>query len=256
MKTSILSKFFVFIIILQTSILIPSSINAQTISLDTIFITDDEIYPFPSQDMITSLTCDAIIELNSDTSLIRLIVKDINGIEFMIFESYPLISDSIDFSISDYCDESCFLEEFRPFSLIIQVIDATLELKSLYYTTEPNENASQQRFEAKREADASKISLLNNNIPYYDMTWRAGDNSIVELFYQQKKILFGEKYNLLGYDYYKGGIFEFIGHQNYPKVDPDLVWKFDWRNRHGANDSTSAYWDGNSHNTGWLTRAK
>jgi C1A family cysteine protease len=68
--------------------------------------------------------------------------------------------------------------------------------------------------------------------------------------------MFGDEYNLKGYDYYKSGIFEFIGHRTYPKVDPDFVRKFDWRNRHGANNILSPYYDHDTLGTGWLTEVK
>jgi hypothetical protein len=143
-NTSNLTKFIVYLIIALSSILITSSINAQTISIDTIFITDDEIFPFGEIELITGLTLDGEIELKSDTSLIRVIIQDVEGAEFMVLEVYPLISDSMEFSVSHHCDESCFLDEFRPYSLIIRIIDARLELKSLYYSTESNRTGSEQ----------------------------------------------------------------------------------------------------------------
>jgi hypothetical protein len=131
-----------------------------------------------------------------------------------------------------------------------------LSLKSFYYSTEPKENASEERYQAKRSFDAKKIETMNRLIPIFNMNWEAGDNLIVSLYYEQKRKMFGDGYNLKGYDYYNGGVFEFIGHRAYPKVSPDLVWNFDWRNRHGANDPSSGYWDGDILGTGWLTAVK
>jgi hypothetical protein len=91
---------------------------------------------------------------------------------------------------------------------------------------------------------------MNQIILEYDMNWISGDNGLVEKYYEQKKGMFGEGYNLCGYDYYKEGVFEFIGHSEYPKVDPGLVRHFDWRERHGANDPSSDYWDGDPLGTG------
>jgi len=88
------------------------------------------------------------------------------------------------------------------------------------------------------------------------MNWTAGDNYIVALYYEQKRQMFGDGYNLRGFDYYDGGVFEFLGHSEYPKVNSNWVKHFDWRERHGANDSLSLYWDGDILGTGWLTSVK
>jgi hypothetical protein len=167
-----------------------------------------------------------------------------------------LISEDREFSFADYCDETCFLGPLRPYSIIIQVIDAKINLISFSYSVDLIVNAEEQRFEAKRSKDNTKIAVMNQRIPTYNMNWTAGDNGIVALYYEQKKQMFGDGYNLKGYDYYKGGVFEFLGHRAYPKVNPNFVWNFDWRNRHGANDSLSPYWDGDKLGTGWLTSVK
>jgi hypothetical protein len=97
---------------------------------------------------------------------------------------------------------------------------------------------------------------MNHLIHGYNMNWLAKDNSVVALYYNQKRKLFGEGYNLVGFEYYYEGVFEFIGRRNYPKVNPDLDRHFDWRDRHGANDPQSQYWDGDTLGTGWLTSVK
>ncbi|MBP6872815.1 MAG: T9SS type A sorting domain-containing protein [Bacteroidales bacterium] len=174
----------------------------------------------------------------------------------MVLEAYPLICPEIDFTVQDHCDETCALDMINPASVIIQIIDATLDLKSFSYETEAKENAETARYTAKRELDADKIEAMNQRVADFDMNWTSGDNSIVASYYESKSAMFGEGYNLLGYDYYAGGIFEFLGHRDYPKVDPDLVRHFDWRERHGANDSLSPYYDGDTLGTGWLTSVK
>ena len=220
------------------------------------FTSDTVIYPFENIEFISDMTMDGDVELYSDTSLVRVILEDEYGFQYMIFEAYPLICPGNETSPRDYCDETCFLDMINPYSLIIQVIDAKLDLKWLYYDYDPKSNPTEQRFEAKRAKDALKIAIMNDQISWFGMNWTAGDNDLVSTYYDQKKQLFGEKYNVLGYDYYKGGVFEFLGHRNYPKVSPDLVKQFDWRDRHGANDSLSPYYDGDTLNTGWFTSVK
>jgi hypothetical protein len=160
--------------------------------------------------------------LNSDTSLVRIILVDEDDIHYLVFEAFPLICDSLDFAFTNHCDETCSLDQIHPNSLIIQVIDAELELKNLNYETDPKQDPESQRYEAKRDKDFEKIEALNQNIPIYGMNWTAGDNGVVEKYYDQKRFMFGEGYNLLGYDYYYDGVFEFLGHQDYPKEEKDF----------------------------------
>ena len=181
---------------------------------------------------------------------------DDNSYQYIIFETYSLICPDLYVNFSDHCDETCFLEQVNPNSIIIQVFDASLNIKNFHYSTDPKENASEERYKAKRSMDVTKIASMNQLIPEYNMNWVAGDNSLVAMYYNQKRNLFGDGYNIRGFDYYMGGIFEALGHRPYAKASPNLVRDFDWRNRHGANDSLSLYWDGDTTGTGWLTSVK
>lgn len=168
----------------------------------------------------------------------------------MIYEVYHLITQ-IDFvSIQNGCDETCFLDQLNPVSVKIQIIDATLNLKSLFYDSEYQDNLPQLQFGVKRARDKEKIELMNERISEYGMKWVAADNDIVAKYYYQKKEMFGEAYHLFGFEYYHSGFFEYNRYVPNPKVDPDLVRSFDWRDRHGANDPGSPYWDGASLGTG------
>ena len=250
MKTSIL---FIATIILLTL----SNFNAesQEIRIDSLFQISGECFPFQGVDSITGLRISGNVDLKSDTSLARVILTCTGGDEFMVFEAYPLIVSDLEFSFSGVCDETCFLDGLFPYSIKIQLVNSELEIGSLYYEQDYQEDLSQLQFASKRAMDSEKIETLNERILDYGMYWTAKDNDIVEMYYDQKKDIFGDAYNVLGYEYYAGGVFEFIGHRHYPKVNPDLVRQFDWRDRHGANDSLSIYWDGDTCGTGWLTAA-
>jgi C1A family cysteine protease len=232
------------------------NLSAQEIQIDVTFTSDTLIYPFEGIDKISELSMEGSATLNNDTSLVRVILQDETGFQYMVFETYPLISITKLVSIKKYCDETCALKQIHPISLIIQLIDAELTLESLIYDDQEKQDAEQLRYEAKRAKDAEKIETMNKQICFYRMNWVSDDNSLVEKYYEQKKHIFGDGYNLVGFDYYKDGVFEFLSHREYPHVDPDLVRHFDWRERHGANDSTSKYWDGDTLGTGWLTSVK
>ncbi|MGE5316411.1 MAG: C1 family peptidase [Chloroflexota bacterium] len=96
---------------------------------------------------------------------------------------------------------------------------------------------------------------MNHEIEKYDMFWLAGINSIASLSYFDKEKIFKLKYNTQGFEYYTGGIYEYIS-EKVIDISPDnLVSSFDWRNRHGANDPSSPYFDSDNHQvkSGWLT---
>jgi hypothetical protein len=248
----VIIHFIVLSIILQASL----KIYSQDIAIDSIFRSSFEIFPFENIEQIGGITMEGNVYLNSDTSLVRVILEDDYGVQYMIFETYPLICPDLYVDFTIHCDETCLLEQTNPSSIIIQVADATLNLKSFHYTKDLKENAAEERYKAKRNLDAEKIETMNQLIPSYNMNWVAGDNTLVAMYYDQKRNLFGDEYNLRGFDYYAGGVFETLGHSTYPKADPDLVKIFDWRERHGANDSLSLYWIEDNLTTGWLTSVK
>jgi hypothetical protein len=87
----------------------------------------------------------------------------------------------------------------------------------------------------------------------------AGETSISKLSYEEKKDLFGdgEIPNLQGAEYYIGGVFALLPakkHALRAMLDGSaLVGSFDWRQRHGANDPQSPYYDGDPSGSGWIT---
>ncbi len=72
------------------AILTGSFVNAQTIIIDSTFTSDGEIYPFDTTQAIYGLTVDCSIQLNSDTSLVRIIMVDTNYDEYMLYEALSI----------------------------------------------------------------------------------------------------------------------------------------------------------------------
>ncbi|MCF8228444.1 MAG: T9SS type A sorting domain-containing protein [Bacteroidales bacterium] len=231
-------------------------IKSQTITIDSTFTSDAEIFPFNQNDTINGLRISGSVTLNSDTSLVRAIFTDDLYDEYMIWEAYPLIVSQKSFSFENVYDETYCLEKLDPYSIRIEIINASFTLESIYMLEEACNNAESDRYTAKRAMDGKKIDTLNLRIDEFGMDWTAGDGPLVDMYYSSKKTLYGERYNLLGFDFYKGGVFEFIGYRNYEKITGNLTPVFDWRSRHNANDSLSLYYDGDTLNTGWHTSVK
>ncbi|MDZ7743293.1 MAG: C1 family peptidase [Bacteroidota bacterium] len=101
--------------------------------------------------------------------------------------------------------------------------------------------------------------------------WLAGHTRFVKQYYSEKKSRFGEKHNLKGIDYYKGGVYEYYYAGGGEDNGSGIIKNFDWRTRHSANSETTPYftykypnsnhknpyWDGNPDNgengNGWIT---
>jgi hypothetical protein len=231
------------------------SFNAfsQTINIDSTFYSDTEIYPFSQVDSIYSLNMSGYITLNSDTSLIRIILTDTFGNEFMIYEAYPLITTSMNFEISEVCDETCYLNGITPYSLIIHLNDASITLQSIIYSTSFVDNADSLRYQEKLIGDSIKVQIMNNNIVSLGMKWIACVNEITKLSYSEKKELFGNRYSFNGFDYYAGGLYDFTFGNLYEPTFLEIVPEFDWRKRHNANIDlipNSPYYD---EFLGWMT---
>ena len=108
MKT-LIQHFSVFFLLLALSLHLP----AQDMEFHLTFTSDTVIYPFENIEFISEMTLDGIVELNSDTSLVRVVFEDQNGIQYMIAETYPLISSGFVVNLENYCDETCYLDKFN-----------------------------------------------------------------------------------------------------------------------------------------------
>jgi len=232
------------------------NLYADTISINNSYTTDTVFTPF-SVNQIYGLNFTGRITLNSDTSLARLIMITQTGEEFMLYEAYPLIVNEMSFDISEICDETCYLDGIIADNLRLEIINAEIEIDYLNTTESYVMNANALQIMEKRNNDFEKLEILNANIAENGFYWIAGDNSFVEQFYSQKKDSWSEKYNLKGYDYYIGGVYEAAG-ENYANVPTtNYIHAWDWRNRHGANNPSSSYFDGDiQYGSGWLTPSK
>ncbi len=97
------------------------------------------------------------------------------------------------------------------------------------------------------EQTNAKIIKINKNLEERNIPWIAGETSISQLSYQEKKALFGGTLpNLYGFEYYTGGIFVMPGaledesQIDYNAVtagsgDSPYVKEFSWTDCHGRN---------------------
>jgi len=251
-------KFISLIIILFSGCIL----NAQVIQINQTFSGDTVFTPFSGSTPVYSLNMSGSVNLYSDSSLIRIILIDTYGNHHLVFESYPLITYDNNFDTLNACDETKYLNGVQCDSLRIDIISAFLDLDSLNIDTNFIPGVKQLKAQAKWISDSLKIVIMNQRIAEEHMYWRAGRTSIVEMTFPEKERYLGSnKFYWQGFEYYKGGIFEFLSDRDSSKSSSDYVNRFDWRDRHGANNdsstyfngSPSPYWDGDTLGTGWLT---
>jgi len=255
------------------SLIASSQLNAQTIVIDSTFSSDGEIFPFSQNDTIYGLSISGSVDLFSDTSLVRVILSDTSGNEWMVYEAYYLILPCGYMQFEGAADETKFLQVNTPYSLEIQIIAASFELDTIHLESSSQENIETLQEDFKEMVESRKVDSMNLFIEEHQMIWFAGRNPVSDRSFADKATMFGQKYNILGLDYYTGGIFD--PYPFLPKVEDNSLFisNFDWREKHNAHLEDRPYFDGNSdlilvpcnppnyqqfleHGNGWMTKLK
>ncbi|MBW6459959.1 MAG: T9SS type A sorting domain-containing protein [Bacteroidales bacterium] len=225
---------------------------AQTIPIDSTFTADGEIFPFGQVDTIYGLSISGSVQLLSDTSLVRVILTDSAGNEWMVYEAYPMIVGETSFDFENECDETCYLFDYLPYSVHIQIIDAIFHADSIHYSTSRDGDLSNLQYQSKRDKDVQKLFMMNYNIVSKGWDWIAGDNNLLSKYYNIKTTLFkSKKYNLQGFDYYIQGCFQYSGGNPITNTGSIYPSTFDWRSKHNADVEDTPYFNANG--LGWIT---
>ncbi len=230
------------------------SLNAQQIPINQTFSADTAIKPFSGNVSLYSIKLNCQVELLSDSSLVRVVMIDTSSNHYLVYESYPLITFSRNYTAEEVCDETCFMNGIVADSLRIDLINAVVTIDTLSIDTGYNANATTLQAQAKWLTDSIKIVTMNQQVAKAKMYWRAGRTPVTGSSFMEKEKIFGRKMNLAGFDYYKGGIFEFLYRRpNSPGCfTSNIVNEFDWRTRHDAMSSASKYF--NPDGDGWITK--
>jgi len=204
------------------------------------------------------------VTLFGEASLVRVVLVDNVGEEHLVYEVYSLLADANSFFIKNACEETKLLNSATPVSLRFEVFDASVSLQELITVTaapcKRNEIEANRQLILK-EQEKQKIDLLNTNIKKKGMLWTAGHTSLSSLTYSQKKMMFekdGMLANLQGFEFHAGGVFEYKSNEPDVSIQTTrtMIDSFDWRNRHGADDPQSPYYDDDDRGGGWSTSIK
>lgn len=257
-----------FVLLVACTMLSRGQTNIEALSLDNIAATYtqqsiqmqcDTTINLNYSSAITGLSVSGTAILNhASNSLVRITLQDEYDTEYLVYELYPLLADSDTVTFENVAFETSVLDNVMAERLNIKVINGVLQLGEINTSTHAVSNYTTRQISTLNAQNTYIIEKLNENLEKNNMPWRAGETTISQLTYEEKKALFGgEVPNLGGFEYYAGGVFVMPNYDYTAAVNPtsslsatnsstSYVPEWDWRNRHGKNWVTSVKNQGNS----------
>lgn len=226
---------------------------------NTVYTSTSE-FPLDNMYAIYGLSISGHSQVNSDTSLVRVLLVDNQGKSYLVYEDFYLTASNMAFQ--DMAFETAYLDSVTPDKLKIIIRDATLYLNdvSFSYGDEAviRNSGMDRKVLAKTQQQTQEEYMIDRWNEYNEANnelWFAGKTALSGLSYESKKAALGatsDAYQSDGLEYYVGGIYVM---RSYDDVDnraiedtlPSIslpsyntyVESFDWRNRHGRNWMTS-----------------
>jgi hypothetical protein len=200
-----------------------------------------------STSTISGLAISGDISLHADSSLVRLILVDHQGNEYLVYETYPILAGSTHFSVAGVAEETSFLDQVIPYRLTVELVDASIHLKEITVSegAGPPETGKKERLQ---QLSLNKIRRINENIQQSGQHWVAGETSLSRLSYREKRGLFGGGVpNFQGLEYYVGGVFVLPGagdrdqelkdakSATAAQAESPYAKEYSWRKRHGED---------------------
>lgn len=216
--------------------------SLETVNIEKQFEKNESFSPFFSKAAITGLSITGSFEKTSDEYLVRVLLKDVKGREYLVMESYEEICDKSSQVFTDYCEETIILEGIVPDSIKVFVRDATVKIESISCQYTPQDNIlrgaafnAAKKESRKRQVEEAVRRINEHNISHNKL-WRAGvtDLSLKDYDIRKKLTGFAENMSSGGYEYYEYGIFEIgkpSGHRS-SSSNTDFT-DFDWMDNHG-----------------------
>ena len=217
-------------------------VASRTTEMSCYFLQSDSI-ALTDIGVISGFAISGEVRKTSPEYVIRVILTDIDGNEYLVMESYDEINSDSVFYVVDYCEETALLSGITPVNLKVFLKDASFQLTRMSFSSSLNRDVSKAEIDNARknikksqtETIISKINAYNRS---HNRLWVAGETSLSVLDYATKKRLLGlnDGISSEGWEYYVDGIFE-IGHTNQLNRDGTTLYvpDFDWRDRHGIN---------------------
>ncbi len=205
-------------------------------------LTESNTINFETGKRISGLAISGNVEFYKEDSSIRVTVMDNQGKEYLVFETYPLLSGNRKEEFETVAMESYLLDNILPKSLNITVNNAKMFLKKVNVSKSTKYIDKEEKLQIQKRQQKEIVSILNRNIRQNNLPWVAGETSVSLKCFEEKKALFGERVPFLyGFDYYKGGLYtsksaiKSMRANSSSNIEDSLVTDYDWRNRHGKN---------------------
>jgi len=222
----------------------------QLVKIDESFVESTVIKPFHGQGKkIYGLAATAEINFTSAHGEVKLVLLDNDFNEFLLLESYPNLEGKSNVLIENHAEESALLDGVTPYAIEIVLKDAVINLKQLNYATKGDiiSNYNKQKKVLRLAQNQDKIKRLNKNLKANGQGWIAGETSVSQLSYGERKKLYGQSTFPAGMEFYAGGVIvasstsesEESSTLKSVATSSPYVGEWDWRNRHGKNWITS-----------------
>lgn len=207
-------------------------------------------------DIVYSFSIDGELSILQEDYLVRVLVTEKDGREFLVMESYREIRGNVPEQFKDYSEETFLMKGIRLDSIKIYTHGASIQINGIRYTPGVRDFSTGKNMDvlAKDHRDkiaatnADRINKYNEN---YKLLWRADTTWLSKQSFETKKRVLGLKndHSSRGIEYYAGGIIEIDDEEQtiQPlRTDTPYVENFDWRNRHGKNWMTPIKHQGGS----------
>jgi hypothetical protein len=231
------------------------SLSAQVLTLVDQTITKDTLVATIQRNIILdSKTIVASGEANffTNSGYVRVLLSDDYDYDLLVYESFPLVAVEGKDIFNHAAIETYEIPSNLTLTKVrVEIMNAVLN--NLLIEIVPSDDVSVQQEQARKD----RITLINSNLNSQNALWIAGETSISQMSYEEKKKMFeGSVPDLQGFEYYIGGIFDVNSDTttSIQRVNSSYVSSFDWRNRHGANNQSSPYYNSEGH--GWITSVK
>ncbi len=224
--------------------------NAQNIRR---YYKSSEEFTLANKTSISGLSVSGKVKFKDEFGLLRIILEDEKGNEFLVFESSPMFANSNELSFDNVSDETVLLNDVKASKIKVALKNAEVYIESIGMSNKPVLrvfNLSGLKKEKARAADVrlkAKIRSINEYNLKNEEFWVAGETPLARLSYADKKKMIGtnsDDFNTQGYEYYASGIFVIKSenknnHHVSMRVASNYIADFDWRDRHGVNWNTS-----------------
>lgn len=243
-------------VILAETVGDPFKMNSQStysIPIGKTFSQSDSINPFDSNSQIRALGITGNIVCKGHDYIVRIILEDANGKDYLVLESYRGVDDADVINLNNYGQETLLLNNIKPIAIKFFIKNAELHIDDINIQTANNPMmlpANKEAFTELRRQQAERVAKkINTYNAYHNKLWRAGVTPLSMMDYEQRRDILGasDDASTLGFEYYTTGIFE-IGEPQagYSEPKSKFIDHFDWRNRHGKNWMTPEKDQGNS----------